>query len=100
MLHRTGKSRVAPSRDRSTSLTRDGARDLAKSSARTRAREQLTALADGDLSNWLMECIADASENFLCAVAEAAIAANAEDYLVIRPTLLALKRKHHANHAI
>jgi hypothetical protein len=47
-----------------------------------------------------MECIEDGSENFLCAVAEAAVAADAEDYLVIRPALLALRRKHNAKHAI
>ena len=76
---------MATSRYRSTCLTRDSARDLAKSSAHTDEREQLTALDDEELSNWLMECIEDASENFLCAVAEAAVAANAEDYLVIRP---------------
>jgi hypothetical protein len=59
----------------------------------------LTAFDDGELSKWLMACIEDGSENFLCAVAEAAVAANAEDYLVIRPALLQLRRNHNAKHA-
>lgn len=79
--------------DQSTRLTGDGARGLAKRSAHTDLPEQLTALDDNELVDWLMQCIEDASENFLCAVAEAAVAANAEEYLVIRPALLALRRK-------
>jgi hypothetical protein len=54
---------------------------------------------DDELCNWLMDCIEDGSENFLCAVAEAALVADAEDYLVIRPALLALRRKYDAKHA-
>lgn len=81
-------------------MTRSGARDLAQGCARRDVRGQLTAFDDGELRNWLIECIEDGSENFLCAVAEAAVAANAEDYLVIRPALLALRRKHNAKHAI
>ncbi len=87
---------MAPYRDQSACLTGDAARDVPTSAAHTDVREKLTAFDDDELSNWLMECIEDASENFLCAVAEAAVAANAEDYLVIRPALLALRRKHNA----
>ena len=79
-------------------MRRGGARDLAKHSGRTGAREQLTAFDDDELRNWLMECIVDGSENFLRAVAEAAIAAKADDYLIIRPALIALWRKHNAKH--
>lgn len=100
MLDRTGMSTMAHYRDQSTCLTRDGARDLATGSARANVRERLTGFDDDELSNWLIECIEDSSENFLCAVAEAAVAANAEDYLVIRPALLALRRKHNPKHAI
>ena len=39
-----------------------------------------------------MECIERGSDNFLCALAEAALAAKIEDYVVIRPVLLALKK--------
>jgi hypothetical protein len=56
----------------------------------------LIAFDDEELRGWLMDCIEGASENFLCAVAEAALAASPEDYLVIRPALLALRRKHSA----
>ena len=91
---------MAPCRDRSTCVTRDAARDVAKSSAHIGVREKLTAFDDDELSNWLMACIEDGSENFLCAVAEAAVAASAEDYFVLRPALLALRRKHTAKGAI
>ncbi len=85
--------------DQSTGSTRREARDLAQGSALRNARAQLTAFDDDDLSSWLMECIESASENFLCAVAEAALAASAEDYIVIRPALLALRQKHDTQHA-
>jgi hypothetical protein len=91
---------MARNRDQSTYLTRDGARAPAAGSAYVDVRGHLTAFDDEELSNWLMECIEGASENFLCAVAEAALAANAEDYLVIRPALLALRRKHSTKRAI
>jgi hypothetical protein len=87
-------------RGQSACMTTGGGGDPAKHSARKDVREQLTAFEDDELRNWLMECIVNGSENFLCAVAEAAVAANAEDYLVIRPALLALRRKHNAKHAI
>lgn len=80
--------------DRSTRFTEDGARAPAARSANADVRRNLIAFDDEQLSNWLMECVAGGSENFLCAVAEAALAANAEDYLVIRPGLLELRRKH------
>lgn len=91
---------MTTSRDQSTCSTRDGARNLAIGSAHTVAREELTAFDDDELSDWLIEGIENGSENFLCAVAEAAVAANAEDYPVIRPALLALRRKHDAKHAL
>jgi len=90
---------MTPCRDQSACLTRDAAQDLAKGSAQMGVRERLTAFDDDELINWLMECIEDGSENFLCAVAEAAVAANAEDYLVIRPALLTLRRKRNAKDA-
>ena len=81
------------------SMTRGGVGSLAKHSASTDMREQLTAFDDAELRSWLMECIVDGSERFLCAVAEAAVAANTEDYLVIRPALVTLWRKHNAKRA-
>ena len=55
---------------------------------------ELTAFDDSELNDWLIECIADGSENFLCAVAEAAVAANAQDYFCLRSALLALRQKY------
>ena len=99
MLDRMGKPTVAACCDQSAGLARDRARELSQDFAHTGARERLTALDDGELTDWLMGCIEDGSENFLCAVAEAALAANADDYFLIRPALLALMRKHNAKHA-
>ena len=94
MLDRTGNSTMARNRDQSTRLTRDGARAPGTSSADAAPRRLLIAFEDEELSDWLMECVAGASENILRAVAEAALSADAEDYLAIRPALLALRRKH------
>jgi hypothetical protein len=85
---------MAPDIDQSTCATKGGARHPAKHSAQTDARKRLTAFNDDQLRSWLMKCIEDGSENFLGAVAEAAVAASAEDYVVIRPALLTLRRKH------
>jgi hypothetical protein len=87
-------------RGHSTRITRREAADPAKNSARTDMRKPSTAFEDDELRNWLMECIAEGSEVFLCAIAEAAVAAIAEDYLVIRPALLELRRKHDTKHTI
>lgn len=96
MLCRTLKSGIDSCRNEATRLTGDGSQDPAQDSAHPDVRGKLTAFDDYELRNWLMECIEDGSENFLCAVAEAALAANAEDYVFIRPVLLALRRKHNA----
>ncbi|HEU5400569.1 MAG TPA: hypothetical protein VFU86_04380 [Terriglobales bacterium] len=80
-----------------TCLARDGAQDPAQDSTHRYVREEIVALDDSELADWLMGCIAEGSDNFLCAVAEAAIAANAEDYIFMRPTLLALRRKYDTN---
>ncbi len=55
---------------------------------------KLIAFDDSELGTWLIELIADESDNFLCALAEAVVTANAADYDVIRPALLELKRKY------
>jgi hypothetical protein len=99
MLDRTVKCTMTPSRDQSTSLTGGSARDLAQGSESRDVRAQLNAFDDSELCSWLMECIVDGSEHFLCAFAEAAVAANAGDYILIRPALLALRRKYNAKHA-
>jgi hypothetical protein len=87
-------------RSQSSRMTTSGAGNLPKCSGRAGAQKQMTAFDDDELCGWLMECIAEGSENFLCAFAEAAVAANTGDYLVIRPALLVLRRKHNAKHAI
>src|SRR5208283_4513354 len=52
------------------------------------------AFDDGELADWLIDLIADGPENFLRAFAEAVVTANADDYGVIRPALIELRRRH------
>jgi hypothetical protein len=55
---------------------------------------KLIAFNDTELGDWLIDLIEDGAEDFLCALAEAVVTADAEDYRVIRPGLIELKRKH------
>jgi len=87
-------------RGQSTRIARNGTGRPAENSAHTATREQLTAFDDDELRDWLMECIAEGSDIFLCAIAEAAVAALEEDYLVLRPALLELRRKHDTGYTI
>ena len=57
-------------------------------------KRKLTAFDDTKLSDWLIDLIADSSEGFLRALAEAVITAAAEDYVIVRPALFGLKRKY------
>jgi hypothetical protein len=56
--------------------------------------DKLIAFDDSELGNWLIEMIADGSDNFLCALAEAVVTADATDYDLIRPALIKLKRRY------
>ena len=51
------------------------------------------AFEDGVLIDWLMELIEDNSPQFLSCLAEAAIVASPEEYAILRPGLLLLKRR-------
>jgi hypothetical protein len=55
---------------------------------------KLIALDDAELSDWIMALGEERSGNFLCALAEAVMKANAKDYSVIRPALISLKTKY------
>jgi hypothetical protein len=54
----------------------------------------LTAFDDRELSEWVMTLGEERSGHFLCALAEAVMKADPEDYSVIRPALMNLKRKY------
>jgi hypothetical protein len=56
--------------------------------------DRLIAFEDRELGNWLIDLIADGSDSFLCALAEAVVTAGAADYDVIRPALIKLKRRY------
>ena len=55
---------------------------------------KLTALDDRELSDWVMTHGEERSGDFLCALAEAVMKADAEDYSVIRPALISLRTKY------
>ena len=55
---------------------------------------KLIALDDAELSDWVMTLGEERSGHFLCALAEAVMKADAEDYSVIRPVLVSLKTKY------
>jgi hypothetical protein len=59
-----------------------------------RYEARLIAFEDNELNEWLIEAIADSSGQFLPALAEAAVVACAEDYSLVRPVLIDLKRKY------
>lgn len=62
-------------------------------------KRELIAFDDTELRDWLIDLIANSSQDFLCALAEAAINASSEDYLVVRPALIDLKRKYKRTNA-
>jgi len=61
-------------------------------------RANVIAFDDNELNDWLMEVIEESSGQFLPALAEAAVVACAEDYFLVRPVLIDLKRKYASVH--
>ena len=57
-------------------------------------KRTIVAFDDGALIGWLLELIEEPSPRFLSFLAEAAILADSEEYAVLRPGLLMLKRKY------
>ena len=57
-------------------------------------RRKFVALDDPELNSWLLELIADPSPSFLSAIAKAVLTANLEDYAVVRPCLIRLRKKY------
>jgi hypothetical protein len=54
----------------------------------------LIAFDDSEMSEWLVTLAEDRSGHFLCALSEAVIRADDEDYSIIRPALVNLKHKY------
>jgi hypothetical protein len=52
------------------------------------------AFEDGKLSEWLIQAIEEAPSQFLRALGEAAVTACPQDYSLVRPGLIRLKRKY------
>ncbi len=69
-------------------------RNHAEAPEQVKGKDALIAFDDKELSTWVMRLGEERSGRFLCALAEAVMKADADDYSVIRPALLDLKRKH------
>jgi hypothetical protein len=59
-----------------------------------RSKDKLIAFDDSELSDWVLTLGEERSGGVLCALAEAVMKADPEDYSVIRPALVNLKRKY------
>ena len=49
---------------------------------------------DRDVTEWLLQLSSSRSEHFLCALSDAVMRADDDDYSIIRPALMDLKRKY------
>ena len=58
------------------------------------SNDKLIAFDDSELSDWVLTLGEERSGRFLCALAEAVMKADPEEYSVIRPALVNLKRKY------
>jgi hypothetical protein len=63
-------------------------------SGQGRRKDKLIAFDDRELSDWVLTLGEERSGRFLCALAEAVMKADPEEYSVIRPALVNLKRKY------
>ncbi len=92
--HSTASS-AAKGRRQQDSVT-DGPSNPKRTETAERAKDKdaLIAFDDKELSAWVMRLGEERSGRFLCALAEAVMKADADDYSLIRPALLDLKRKH------
>ena len=54
----------------------------------------MIAFEDSELNEWLMRTIEEGPGQFLSALAEAVVVACPEDYSLVRPVLISLKRKY------
>ena len=52
------------------------------------------AFDDAELNEWLLQAIEENNGEFISAMAEAVVMACAEDYTLVRPALMRLKRKY------
>ena len=52
------------------------------------------AFDDAELNEWLLQAIEENRGEFLSSLAEAMLSAGAEDYTLVRPALMRLKRKY------
>lgn len=55
---------------------------------------ELIAFDDNEIGEWLIKLAENRSGQFLYALSEAVMKANDEDYSIIRPALMNLKRKY------
>lgn len=54
----------------------------------------MIAFEDAELNDWLIQAIEGGPGQFLPALAEAVVTASPEDYSLVRPALMSLRRKY------
>ncbi len=54
----------------------------------------MIAFEDAELNDWLIQAIEEGPGQFLPALAEAVVTASPEDYSLLRPALMSLRRRY------
>ena len=92
--HSTISSEAKGRRQQDSETDGPSNRKRTETAEQVKGKDALVAFDDKELSAWVMRLGEERSGRFLCALAEAVMKADADDYSVIRPALLDLKRKH------
>jgi hypothetical protein len=68
--------------------------DSKSDAIRLGAKDKLILFDDVEMSEWLLKLTDNSSGQFLHALSEAVLKASDEEYAIIRPALMDLKRRH------
>jgi hypothetical protein len=68
--------------------------DSRSDAVRAGAKDKLILFDDVEMSEWLLKLTDNSSGQFLHALSDAVLKATDEEYAIIRPALMDLKRKH------
>jgi hypothetical protein len=94
LAHSTASSAAKGRRQQDSVTDGPSNQKRTETAERAKAKNALIAFDDKELSAWVMRLGEECSGRFLCALAEAVMKADADDYALIRTALLDLKRKH------
>lgn len=68
--------------------------DSRSDAIRAGTKDKLILFDDAEMSEWLLKLTDNSSGQFLHALSEAVLKATDEEYAIMRPALMDLKRKH------